>query len=70
MLIGEVGLKTRSMFRKRSGRPRSWTSAASETAIAPAARSLRRARASRGRPLSSAPAARIEDAPASPPANR
>ncbi len=30
MLIGEVGLKTRSMLGKREGLPRSWTRAAVE----------------------------------------
>ena len=44
-------------------------SAAKEAPIAVVAQSLAR-RASRGRPVRSAPAANNDDAPASPPANR
>ena len=39
-LIGELGLKTRSMFANRAGRPRSWTRAAADRLIAPSAPSL------------------------------
>src|SRR5690348_9020807 len=68
-LIGEVTLKTRNMFRKRSGRPRSLTSSTGLTTSAAspihidvfASRSLRAARAVR---------LRIDEAPASPPVKK
>jgi len=68
-LIGEVGLSTRSMLVKRAGRPRSWTSAASPSPIAPAAPSLA-PRARSGRPVACAPAPSSDEAPAGPPRNR
>lgn len=66
MLIGEVGLKTRSMWPKREGRPRSWTRAAAERPTA-ASEETFSARAVVVRPVSWAPAARTDPAPASPP---
>jgi hypothetical protein len=69
MLIGEVGLNTRSMFRKRSGRPRSAISSAGLTATAPVAISHAR-RASASLPATSAATASGADAPARPPLNR
>ena len=68
-LIGEVGLATRSMFRNRSGRPRSCTRAAPDSAIAPAAPTFE-ARASSWWPTACANPASTEEAPASPPKNR
>ncbi len=66
---GEVGLNTRSMFKNRSGRPRSWISA-TVPAAAPEAASSRQTRVSAGRPVSSAPSARTAAAPLIPPTNR
>ena len=68
-LIGEVTLATRSMFRKRSGRPRSATSAAPDSPIAPTAHTFD-ARASSLRPVACANPASTDEAPASPPKNR
>ena len=65
-LIGEVSLSTRSMFRNRSGRPRSLTSAAVLTPNAPSATS-RELRCIPVRPVISAPAATRADPAASPP---
>jgi len=65
-LIGELGLIIRSMFRNRSGRPRSATSATPDTAIAPAAPTFA-VRASRPWPASCAQPASTPDAPARPP---
>ena len=67
--IGEVSLTTRSMLRKRSGRPRSWTSATIEKLSAPIA-PRRPERREADRPVRSAPAASSEDPAASPPAKR
>src|ERR1700746_3698418 len=39
-LIGELGLKTRSMLVNRAGRPRSWMRAAADRLIAPRALTL------------------------------
>ncbi len=69
MLIGEVGLITRSMFRKRSGRPRSATRATPDSPMAPAAATFD-ARASLWSPPACANPASTEEAPASPPRNR
>jgi hypothetical protein len=68
-LIGEVGLKTRSMLTKRSGRPRSWTSSTAASVTPPAAPILP-TRASAGRSVKCAPAASTDELPASPPTNR
>jgi len=68
-LIGEVGLATRSMWWKRSGRPRSETRnhmLASSAAKEPS----QLARRSWGRPVRSAPAPTTAVPAASPPANR
>ena len=67
--IGEVGLKTRSMLRNRSGRPRSATSASRLTVMAPVA-PIRAPRARAGRPDRSAPAPSNDEPPAMPPMNR
>ena len=68
-LIGELGLKTRSMLVNRAGRPRSWTRAAADRLIAPSALTLA-ARASSRWPDRWAAAASTEEAPARPPKNR
>ncbi len=68
-LIGDVGLTTRSMLTKRSGRPRSRTRATADSEIDPRATSLA-ARAVTGRRLSSEPAATSAEPPARPPRNR
>ena len=68
-LIGEVTLATRSMFRNRSGRPRSATSAAPDSPIAPTAHTFD-ARASSLRPVACANPASTDEAPRSPPKNR
>ncbi len=69
MLIGEVTFSTRSMFRKRAGRPRSDTSSAGLTAAPPSATAhARRARSSS--PRSSAISASTAEAPAMPPTKR
>src|SRR4029077_10345554 len=47
-LIGELGLKTRSMLVNRAGRPRSWTRAAADRLIAPSALNLAARASSRG----------------------
>ena len=68
-LIGELGLKTRSMFVNRAGRPRSCTRAAADRLIAPRALSL----ATRARswwPDRCALAASTDEAPARPPKKR
>ncbi len=64
--IGEVGLKVRSMCRKRPGRPRSSTSSTIDSVI-PASAATLPARASPGRPVSWPPAANTDEAPARPP---
>jgi hypothetical protein len=69
MLIGDVGLATRSMFKKRSGRPSSLTRKPVPAAAA-AADTTRPARASDGRPLAVANAASTAVAPDSSPRNR
>lgn len=69
MLIGDVGLMTRSMLTNRSGRPRSCTSAAKDTPTAVVAVALA-TRASVRRPVRCAPAASADDAPAKPPKKR
>ena len=69
-LIGDVGLKTRSMFRKRSGRPRS--------GISSGGRDAERREGDDRRPPRQPPVAaqargereRRGDAPASPPAKK
>ncbi|GGI97478.1 hypothetical protein GCM10010121_004680 [Streptomyces brasiliensis] len=66
MLIGEVGLNTRSMFANRPGRPRSWISAAADRDTAASEETLS-AVAVPVRPVSWAPAASADPAPASPP---
>src|ERR1700675_2425378 len=68
-LIGEVGLNTRSMFRKRSGRPRSATKATPDRPIAPAA-AIFDALACLWLPAAWANPASTEEAPARPPKNR
>src|ERR1700760_3256405 len=68
-LIGELGLKTRSMLVKRAGRPRSWTRAAADRLIAPSAVSLATRATSRW-PDTCALAASTEEAPARPPKHR
>ncbi len=68
-LIGEVGLNTRSMFRKRSGRPRSATRATPDRPIAPTA-AIFDALACLWLPVAWANPASTEEAPASPPRNR
>ena len=67
--IGEVGLNTRSMLRKRSGRPRSLISARQRQQDR-AAGADTAASCQRGRPVASATAARSELPPARPPRNR
>src|ERR1700745_4518124 len=67
-LIGELGLKTRSMLVKRAGRPRSWTRAAADRLIAPSAVSLATRATSRW-PDRWALAGRTEEAPAKTPKN-
>lgn len=69
MLIGEVGLATRSMLRNRSGRPSSATRNPVPAAAA-AAETSRPARASDGRPLAVAAAPSTAAAPDSSPRNR
>ncbi len=64
--MGEVGLKTLSMFAKRSGRPRSWMSAAADRETAVSEETFI-AVAVRPRPVRCAPAATTEPAPARPP---
>ncbi len=66
MLIGEVGFITRSMFRNRSGLPRSCTSATSDPPTAPNAPTLATV-AARRRPVSWDPAPSREAPPARPP---
>jgi hypothetical protein len=68
-LIGEVGFATRSMFRNRSGRPRSATSKYMLAANAPSA-PTRLARRNAGSPVRSAPAASTAAPDDSPPVNR
>src|SRR5450631_2695935 len=68
-LIGELGLSTRSIFRKRSGRPRSATSATPDSPMAPAAAILD-ALACLWLPAAWANPASTEEAPASPPRKR
>ena len=63
---GDVGLITRSMLRKRVGRPRSWISAPTLTSAPPSAAS-RPTRRSPGRPVTSASAASVAETPAAPP---
>ena len=58
-LIGDVGLKTRSMFTKRSGRPRSLMSSTGET---PAPASAERRGAAREHVVAGQPRARRERA--------
>src|SRR5207247_664365 len=67
--IGELGLNTRIMFAKRSGRPRSFTRSAGLAFTAPVAISAAR-RASTGFPKARARRANVDDAPASPPVKR
>jgi hypothetical protein len=69
MLIGEVGLATRSMFTKRSGLPSSAVRNAAPPA-ALAAASSRPARRSAGRPVAAASAPSTAHAPDSSPRNR
>ncbi len=69
MLIGEVSLTVRSMLTKRSGRPRSLTSATAPSETATKAESLV-LRRKVGRPVSCAPAASRPDPPATPPRNK
>lgn len=66
-LMGEVTLKTRSMFRNRSGRPRSETRSAGETVSAPSPTS-RLVRASLSFPAARAASESAADAPPRPPA--
>ena len=68
-LIGEVSLMTRSMFRKRSGLPRSRTKATAPRLTAARAPS-RQLRHSVGRPVSCPPAASTAQPPATPPRKR
>ena len=68
-LIGDVTLKTRSMLRKRSGRPRSEMSSAGETTSAAAPRK-RLVRASRSLPVTRATPCNTDDAPAMPPVKK
>ena len=68
-LIGDVTLKTRNMFKKRSGRPRSETSSAGLTA-SPAMLMYSAAFASGRLPVARAARPRIDEAPASPPVKR
>jgi hypothetical protein len=66
MLIGDVGLKTRIMYRKRSGRPRSEISSGGLTMI-PALATSHARRASTSLPRISASTASVALAPAMPP---
>src|SRR5437660_570127 len=68
-LIGDGGRKTRSMFAKRSGRPRSEIRSRGLTA-APAAAATRALRASRRCPARSAARPRTAEAPARPPTKK
>jgi hypothetical protein len=68
-LSGEVTLKTRSMFRKRAGRPRSLIRSGGPAATPPNATNVA-VRASARFPARRAPRARVADAPARPPAKR
>ena len=68
-LIGEVTLKTRSMFRNRSGRPRSETRRIGE-ASSIAAPTKRLVRARRSLPVSRATPCSTDDPPATPPVKR
>jgi hypothetical protein len=68
-LIGEVGLTTRSMWWKRSGRPRSAISRYMLTSRPPKP-PRRHDRRSAGRAVRSAPAASRADPADSPPVNR
>jgi len=68
-LIGEVTLKTRSMFRKRSGRPRSEISSRGLTASAAEAIWILRW-ASSSFPAARATRLRTEEAPPSPPVKK
>ena len=65
-LIGEVGFRTRNMFRKRAGRPRSTISKGGDTA-APTKATTSALRASRALPATRAPKASTAEAPARPP---
>jgi hypothetical protein len=65
-LIGDVTLKTRNIFRNRSGRPRSEISSSGLTTSATALRKRLR-RASVSFPVTRAPRCRSDDAPAIPP---
>ena len=68
-LMGEVGRKTRSMFKNREGRPRSSIKRAALTAAPPAAmrRVLRTSPPRSGDPDQVAAAPSAADAPATPP---
>ncbi len=68
-LIGEVILKTRSMFRNRSGRPRSEISSAGLTAT-PASATPQARFASRSFPIVPAAQASGAEAPAMPPTKK
>ncbi len=68
-LIGEVGLNTRSMFTKRSGRPRSATRATPDRPTAPTAATLDTL-ACRWFPVAWANPASTAEAAVSPPRNR
>ena len=68
-LIGEVGLNTRSMLRKRLGRPRSAIRSGGLTAM-PANASSEQLRASARLPLARAASPSRDDPPASPPAKK
>ena len=67
--MGDVGLKTRSMLMKRSGRPRSLMSSTGEMP-APATPSAAARRASGALPVNRAPAAIGPHAPARPPTKK
>src|SRR5215210_5152964 len=69
MLIGEVGLNTRSMWWNRSGRPRSDTSRGTLAAI-PAPATVRALLARRWLPVTRAATASGADAPARPPVKK
>jgi hypothetical protein len=69
MLIGEVGLNSRSMWWNRSGRPRSDTSRGVPTAT-PAAATVTALRARRSLPAIRAATASGADAPAMPPTKK
>jgi hypothetical protein len=68
-LSGEVTLNIRSMYRNRSGRPRSEASRGT-LAAPPAPATVNAARASRSLPDSRAPSPSAADAPASPPVKK